>query len=47
MDGRFSKPVMPGDSLTVSMWVDGNRALYQTKNQNGDVVLDQGKFDFA
>jgi len=47
MDGRFSKPVMPGDSLTVSMWVDGHRALYQTKNQNGDVVLDQGKFDFA
>ncbi|HKK53408.1 MAG TPA: MaoC/PaaZ C-terminal domain-containing protein [Myxococcota bacterium] len=47
MDGRFSKPVMPGDVLTVSMWVDGNEALFQTKNQNGDVVIDQGRFQFA
>jgi acyl dehydratase len=47
MDGRFSKPVMPGDSLTVSMWVDGGEALFQTKNQDGDVVLDQGVCKFA
>lgn len=47
MDGRFSKPVMPGDTLTISMWVDGNEALFQTKNQNGEVVLDQGNFKFA
>jgi acyl dehydratase len=47
MDGRFSKPVMPGDALTISMWVDGNHALFQTKNQDGEVVLDQGEFDFA
>ena len=47
MDGRFSKPVMPGDVLTISMWVDGNKALFQTKNQDGDVVLDQGECTFA
>ncbi len=47
MDGRFSRPVMPGDALTVSMWVDGGEALFQTKNQDGDVVLDQGVCRFA
>jgi len=47
MYGRFSKPVMPGDSLTVAMWADGTECLFQTKNQNGDVVLDQGRFTFA
>ena len=25
MDGRFSSPVFPGESLTVRMWVDGRR----------------------
>lgn len=47
MDGRFSKPVMPGDSLTIQMWVDGRTALFVTRNQNGDIVLDQGEFKFT
>jgi acyl dehydratase len=47
MDGRFSRPVMPGDSLTISMWVDGNECVFQTKNQDGVVVLDNGKLTFA
>jgi acyl dehydratase len=47
MHGRFSKPVMPGDSLTVNMWVDGNACVFQTRNQNGDVVLDQGNATFV
>ncbi len=47
MDGRFSKPVMPGDSLTVSMWVDGGECRFQTKDQAGDVVFDQGVMTFA
>lgn len=47
MDGRFSKPVMPGDSLTIQMWVDGKSALFVTRNQSGDIVLDQGEFRFA
>jgi len=47
MDARFSKPVMPGDDLVVSMWVDGGTCLFQTKNQDGDVVMDQGEMRFA
>ena len=46
MNARFSKPVIPGDTLTVSMWVDGNNALFRTTNQHGDVVIDQGQFRF-
>lgn len=47
MEARFSKPVMPGDSLTVKMWVDGNSAVFRTETQNGDVVIDQGLCTFA
>jgi acyl dehydratase len=47
MEGRFSKPVMPGDALTVSMWVDGEQAIFQTRTQNGSVVIDQGRFTRA
>ena len=46
MNGRFSRPVIPGDALTVSMWADGNRALFRTTNQNGEVVIDQGVCTF-
>jgi hypothetical protein len=37
---------MPGDSLTVNMWVDGNACTFQTRNQDGDVVLDKGTMTF-
>ena len=47
MDARFSKPVMPGDDLVVRMWVDGNDCQFQTKNQDGAVVIDQGVMRFA
>ena len=47
MHSRFSKPVIPGDTLTVAMWVDGDSALFRTTNQNGDVVIDQGRFGFT
>ncbi len=46
MRGRFSKPVIPGDELTVSMWADGGEALFRTTNQQGDVVIDQGRCTF-
>lgn len=46
MNGRFSQPVMPGDALTVSMWVEGGRALFRTTNQDGVVVIDQGVCTF-
>lgn len=43
MDGRFSSPVMPGESLTVSMWDDGDGAIFQTTGDDGRVVLDNGR----
>jgi acyl dehydratase len=45
MDGRFSRPVLPGDSLTVSMWVDddGAGASFRTATQDGTVVIDGGR----
>ena len=46
MEGRFSQPVMPGDTLEVRMWVDGNDAIYQTY-VGDNVVLDAGKLTFA
>ena len=46
MEGRFSKPVMPGDGLTISMWVDGGSCQFQTHNQDGDVVFDHGVLNF-
>jgi acyl dehydratase len=47
MEVRFSKPVYPGDTLTVKMWVDGGEAVFRTENQNGDIVIDQGRCTFA
>jgi acyl dehydratase len=46
MEARFSRPVFPGESLTVSMWVDGNEALFRTETQPGQIVLDGGRFRF-
>jgi len=46
MQGRFSKPVYPGEALAVSMWVDGNECIFQTYNPAGDTVLDQGLMTF-
>lgn len=47
MEGRFSKPVLPGDALTVKMWVEGDEAVFTTETQGGAVVLDQGRCAFA
>jgi acyl dehydratase len=44
MQARFSKPVYPGDDLTVSMWTDGDDALFRTETQRGEVVIDGGRF---
>ena len=44
MAGRFSKPVFPGDALTVSMWELGDgEAFFRTSTQAGDVVIDAGR----
>jgi acyl dehydratase len=46
MSGRFSRPVLPGDTLTVSMWVDGERAVFVTERAPGEAVIDQGVCSF-
>ena len=47
MNGRFSKPVWPGDTLTVSAWVVGaGTALFRTETQSGDVVIDHGRLGY-
>jgi acyl dehydratase len=46
MEGRFSKPVFPGQAITVKMWVDGQSALFQTVTDAG-IVIDQGRFGFT
>ena len=45
MSGRFSRPVLPGEPLTVSAWrQDGSdTALFQTTKQDGTVVIDRGR----
>ncbi len=47
MYGRFSRPTYPGDTLNVSMWVDGSTARFRTQNQNGQTVIDAGRFEFS
>src|SRR5690348_1166829 len=48
MDARFSKPVIPGDTLTVKMWDDGaGIAIFQTVTQDGTVVIDNGKLTYS
>ena len=42
MVGRFKKPVLPGEELTVSIWKDDNGAIFQTSTVQG-VVIDAGR----
>lgn len=46
MYGRFSKPVMPGETLIVRIWADRSKgtAQFRTFDASGDVVLDRGTF---
>ena len=46
MRARFSRPTMPGDALTVSMWDVGDRVpgayRFRTETQRGEAVIDAG-----
>ena len=43
IEGRFSSPVLPGESLTVKMWDNGDgNFIFQTCGDDGRVVLDNG-----
>jgi acyl dehydratase len=50
MSGRFSRPVLPGEPLTVSIWLagasadgEGETALFQTTRDDGTVLIDRGR----
>ena len=48
MSARFSKPVIPGDTLSVHIWVEEpGRAAFRTQNQDGSVVIDNGWCSFS
>lgn len=53
MAGRFSKPVWPGDTLTVKIWDQGAESgspgefAFRTERQGGEVVIDRGRFTLA
>ena len=51
MRARFSKPTMPGDTLTVSVWDVGDRVpgayRFRTETQRGETVIDAGLFSTA
>lgn len=42
MDARFTRPVLPGDELTVSIWRDEAGAWFRTTS-GGETVLDRGR----
>lgn len=46
MEGRFSRPVFPGDTLTVNLWRHPTDPVvhFRTENQAGETVLDRGRF---
>ncbi len=43
MSGRFSRPVLPGESLVVSIWLEDGGAVFQTAKEDGTVVIDRGR----
>ncbi len=51
MRARFSKPTMPGDALSISIWDIGATAAgfyrFRTETQRGDTVIDAGLFQLA
>lgn len=42
MEGRFSKPVFPGDRLDTRIWVEGDEASFQVLANGERVVFDRG-----
>jgi acyl dehydratase len=51
MRARFSKPTMPGDTLTISVWDIGAEVAgayrFRTETQRGETVIDAGLFTAA
>ena len=47
VEGRFTKPVTPGDEIVVTAWRDGGSVVFRTTNAAGEVVLDRGRAEFT
>ncbi len=51
MRARFSKPTMPGDTLTISVWDISDQSKgahrFRTETQRGETVIDAGLFRLA
>lgn len=48
MEGRFSSPVLPGDELTVRIWVAGEgTAVFHTAKQDGTIVIAGGALHYT
>jgi acyl dehydratase len=43
MSGRFTRPVLPGETLVVSIWREDGGGLFQTAKEDGTVVIDRGR----
>jgi acyl dehydratase len=47
MSGRFTAPVIPGQTLVVSVWRDGEgSARFRTARPDGTVVIDRGRLRY-
>ena len=44
---RFSRPVFPGDRLSVQVWPGDSHALFRVLGPDGETVLDRGRFGHA
>ncbi len=47
MQGRFTRPVLPGDVLKVQAWKESDGIRFRTLAENGQPVLDQGLVGLA
>ncbi|NNC12060.1 enoyl-CoA hydratase [Planctomonas sp. JC2975] len=44
MSGRFSKPVFPGEALSIRVWQNEGPDQFQVVNDRDEIVLDRGTF---
>jgi acyl dehydratase len=47
MAGRFSATVLPGQTLTVDIWLAGSEVAFRTRTDDGTVVIDRGRATVA
>lgn len=42
MSARFTRPILPGQALTVTIWRDGSDVRFRTVDDAGNIILDRG-----